>query len=150
MYLQSLSGVYVSEKNDIVSEKNDILSEENGIVSEETNGINKAIEFLKENYTGDYSLDDVARVASFSPFHFIRVFKAYTGKTPYRYLLDFKIEKAREMLESECRSVTDICFSCGFNSLSHFTSVFKKKVGAAPSEYRRKINDSGVRKGVQH
>jgi AraC-like DNA-binding protein len=111
----------------------------------EKKNISRAVEFIREYYTKSYSLEEVARVANLSPYHFIRVFKAQTGKTPYGYLLDVKIEKAREMLKFTGISITDVCLACGFNNLSHFTSVFKRKVGISPSDYRKALGDNGGR-----
>lgn len=102
----------------------------------EKENINRAIEFLREQYNEDHSLEDVARLAHLSLYHFIRVFKAHTGKTPHEYLLDVKVEKARELLKFSNASITEICSLCGFKSPSHFATVFKRKMGISPSEYR--------------
>lgn len=99
--------------------------------------INRAIEFLTANYNQSYSLDDVAKVANLSPYHFIRVFKVQMGKTPYDFVLEMKIEKAKEMLRFSDSLVTEICYMCGFNNPSHFATVFKRKVGCLPTEYRK-------------
>lgn len=103
----------------------------------ERDNINRAIAYLREEYNSTFSLDDVASIANLSPYHFIRTFKAMTGKTPYDYLLDVKIEKSKELLKLKNYSITDICFRCGFNNLEHFSSVFKRKVGIVPSQYRK-------------
>ena len=103
----------------------------------ERENINRAISYLREEYNNDFSLEDVARIANLSQFHFIRTFKSITGKTPYDYLLDVKIEKSKEFLKLKKYSITDICFMCGFNNLGHFSSVFKKRVGLLPSQYRK-------------
>ena len=97
----------------------------------------KAIDFLNENFREEYSLHDVAKVASLSPYHFIRLFKAETGKTPYEYLLDVKIEKAKELLTQKKYTVTEVCFLAGFNNISHFSTLFKQKVGISPSGYSK-------------
>lgn len=102
--------------------------------------IDKSIEYIRDQYDEKFSLEEAAKVAHLSPFHFIKAFKAHTGKTPYEYLMFIKIHKAKELLSSHSLSITEICFMCGFNSLSNFTSFFKKKVGVTPSEYRRIMN----------
>jgi AraC-type DNA-binding domain-containing proteins len=99
--------------------------------------INRAVCFLRDNYNIEYSLEHVANIAGLSQYHFIKVFKAETGKTPYDYVLDIKVEKAIEHLKQKKYSITEICFICGFNNLNHFASVFKRKVGVLPSEYRK-------------
>ncbi|MFZ5642647.1 MAG: helix-turn-helix domain-containing protein [Bacillota bacterium] len=76
-------------------------------------------------------------MANLSSYYFIRVFKAQMGKTPYEYLLDIKMEKAREMLKQRNHTITEICYECGFNSISHFTTAFKRKVGVTPTYYRK-------------
>ncbi len=103
----------------------------------ERDNINKAINFIRDNYNKSFSLDEVANTANLSPYHFIRIFKASTGKTPYDYLLDIKVEKAKELLKVNKYTITEICFRCGFNNLEHFSSVFKRKVGILPSQYRK-------------
>ncbi len=103
----------------------------------ERDNINKAINYLRDQYNKNFSLEDIASIANLSPFHFIRIFKSTTGKTPYNYLLDIKIEKAKELLVLKKHTITEICFLCGFNNLEHFSSVFKRKVGLLPSQYRK-------------
>ena len=100
------------------------------------NRINRVIEMIREYYNRDFSLEDLAREANLSPYHFIRGFKNQTGKTPYDYLINIRIEKAKELMHLNL-NITDICLLCGFNNHSHFTTVFKKKVGVTPSEYRQ-------------
>lgn len=105
---------------------------------EKTN-IHRTIDFLWENYHSNYTLKDVADQANLSPHHFIKVFKAETGLTPFEYLLHVKIERAKEMLEYKDFSITEVCFKSGFQNVSHFSAAFKKKTGASPSEFRKAI-----------
>lgn len=93
--------------------------------------IDRVIEYLRDQYDSEYSLEEAAELAHLSPYHFIRVFKSYTGKTPYEYLLYLKTAKAKELLTSQL-SITEICYVCGFNSLSNFCTFFKRKVGLHP------------------
>lgn len=104
---------------------------------DERSGIKKAISYLRENYNMEYSLDMVAQTANLSPYHFIRVFKMTTGKTPYDYLLDIKVENACNLLKNRKMTVTEACFLCGFNNLEHFSTVFKRKTGMLPSQYKK-------------
>jgi|GEM_PF-590673 len=108
--------------------------------SSETKKIKLAQIYLAEHYNSEFSLKEVADIAGLSPYHFIRVFRKQTGKTPYDFFLEAKIERASEQLMNESRSITDICLSCGFNNPSHFSSTFKKKTGICPSEYRRMMS----------
>lgn len=97
--------------------------------------INTAIDYLWENYTTEFSLAFLSRIVNLSPYYFVRLFKAQTGKTPYEYYMDIKIYKAITYLKSRTYSITEVGYILGFSSHSHFTSVFKKKVGVTPSVF---------------
>lgn len=98
--------------------------------------IQQAIDFLHANYNQDFALDDIARTVSYSSFHFIRLFREHTGQTPFKYLLDLKLEKAQHLLQETGKSINEICFEIGFNNRSHFSTAFKRKYGFSPSQYR--------------
>jgi len=99
--------------------------------------IGRAVEIMRGHYADPFSADSLARIAGMSRYHFFRVFKVYTGRTPYAYLKDIRLEKAAEMLiENSESSITEICFKVGFATHSHFTSAFYKKTGMTPREYR--------------
>ena len=96
-----------------------------------------AVDFLHANWDKDFSWDDLQAVVGLSKYHFIRLFKLETGKTPYRYFIDLKLDKASILLRSTNHSITDICFMCGFKSHSHFTRLFQSKLGVPPFRYRQ-------------
>lgn len=102
-----------------------------------TKNINYSIRFIQENLQNEFSMEEAAKVANLSTYHFIRVFKSQTGKTPYEFFMDAKMQKAKEMLKDHTKAITEICSSLGFSSSSHFARVFKKATGLAPSEYRK-------------
>lgn len=117
--------------------KSNMPEQINQKIYKERKSINRVIEYMSEYYSKDFSLEEIAREANLSPYHFIRVFKEQTGKTPYDYFLDIKVCKAQEILRYSNQTVTEACFSCGFNSLEHFASVFKRKTGILPSQYQK-------------
>ncbi|WP_210465785.1 helix-turn-helix transcriptional regulator [Rufibacter roseolus] len=96
----------------------------------------KAKLFIDSNYHQNLDLENISDEASFSKFHFIRLFKSIYGKTPHHYLTQVRIEKAKHFLQSNC-TVTDTCFKVGFDSITSFTGLFKKTVGKTPSEYQQ-------------
>lgn len=98
--------------------------------------IAKAIEYITDNYLDKFSLLDLASETHYSPYHFLRLFKQHTGKTPFEFLLDVKIEKAKTLLKHSNRPISEICYQCGFSSNSYFCQVFKKKTGVSPSQYK--------------
>ncbi|MDF2892696.1 MAG: DNA-binding protein AraC-type [Clostridia bacterium] len=101
--------------------------------------IDRVIEYMEENYNAAINLDDLCQVANQSLYHFIRVFKQETGKTPHEYLIDIRINKAEDMMKREEHSIKEIAEICGFINLSHFCTVFKKKIGESASSYRKKL-----------
>ncbi|HEX5172398.1 MAG TPA: AraC family transcriptional regulator [Cyclobacteriaceae bacterium] len=92
--------------------------------------------FMDSNFRENIDLDNISGEASFSKFHFIRLFKKIYGKTPHQYLIALRIEKATEKLK-EGLNVTDACCEVGFDSLTSFSGLFKRKTGLAPYEYAR-------------
>jgi AraC-like DNA-binding protein len=78
------------------------------------------------------ALEDLAREAAMSPFHFARLFRELTGTPPHRYLRNLRLEAARRLLLSGAR-VTDACYDAGFSSLSHFSRQFRRRYGLSPS-----------------
>ncbi|SCY91367.1 helix-turn-helix domain-containing protein [Alkaliphilus peptidifermentans] len=99
--------------------------------------IDKSIEYLRDQYDEEYSLEEVAKIAHLSPYYFIKTFKSYTGKTPYEYLLCLRVNKAKELLTSRDFNITEVSYKCGFNNLSNFITFFKRKVGVTPYQYRK-------------
>jgi AraC family transcriptional regulator len=103
------------------------------------NSIKKAIDFLTDNYQSAITLQEVAEVTNYSPYHFLRLFKTHTGKTPFEYLLDIKIEKAKSLLQEKDCTISYVCDLSGFNSCSYFTQVFKKKMGLTPTQFKNSL-----------
>jgi len=83
------------------------------------------------------ALEDAARVAGLSPFHFLRVFSAVVGATPHQYLLRLRLARAAKLLSEERIPVTDVAFDCGFADLSNFVRTFRRAAGVSPREFRK-------------
>ena len=115
---------------------NNLRSKPQNTLKYKKENIKKVIDYMNENYYSNISCDEMSELIQTNKFIFIRSFKAETGRTPYEYLLNLKIEKAKKMLKSNEYTVTEISMMCGFSSHSHFTSTFKKKVGISPTEYK--------------
>jgi AraC-like DNA-binding protein len=90
----------------------------------------------------------LARVAHVSPAHFSRQFRATFGETPHRYLQRRRVERAMELLRETDRSVTEICFDVGFQSLGTFSRTFREIVGEPPSSYRARFAGDGAARRV--
>jgi AraC family transcriptional regulator len=95
------------------------------------------IEHIEAHYTEDVRLGVLAAVAGLSTHYFSGAFRASTGSPPYRYLIERRLQAAKELLLTTDRSVFDIAFDVGFSSHSHFTFHFRKIVGMTPSQFRQ-------------
>jgi len=101
------------------------------------NYIYLAIEYMHTFFCSNIAIEDICREINVSPYHFIRTFKQKTGLSPHQYLLDLRIKKAEELLRTGQYSVSETAMVCGFVSVSHFSSTFKKITGYPPSYYRK-------------
>jgi AraC-like DNA-binding protein len=86
------------------------------------------------------SLAALAWVAGWSPSHLIRAFRAATGQSPHRWLLQRRLDEACRLLDLGQHSVTDVCWLAGFGSLSHFVTTFRRETGVSPGGYRRRAD----------
>ena len=95
-----------------------------------------ARDYMEASLDRPISVGDIAGVACFSPFHFLRSFKQVFGETPHQYLTRRRIERAQDLLIQTDMSVTNICFAVGFESLGSFSSLFRRHSGVSPEGYR--------------
>ena len=94
--------------------------------------------FIDNHFSEKIDLNNIADEAYFSKFHFIRLFKKIYGKAPHQYLTRVRIEKAKQLLQKGT-SVTEVCFTVGFESLSSFTGLFKRYLHLTPSQYQQYV-----------
>jgi AraC-like DNA-binding protein len=100
--------------------------------------VSRLISHLNERFAQKITVRDMAQFVNLSPSHFARLFKQDTGESPTDYLINLRVQKAKQLLQAEHHSITAIAFSCGFSSASHFTSSFTERMGLPPGEYRKK------------
>jgi AraC family transcriptional regulator len=98
--------------------------------------IRSAVDRIETCYAEALSVDELARVAAMSRFHFSRLFREQTGKSPYRFLLETRVRKAACLLRAG-HGVTEAALSVGFSDLSRFGQMFRRQLGASPSAFRR-------------
>ncbi|MBO4519058.1 MAG: helix-turn-helix domain-containing protein [Paludibacteraceae bacterium] len=96
-------------------------------------------EYIAQNYTRDIALQELADIACMAPESFSRFFRNKTGRTPNRYIIDYRLGIAARMLLTTQLAVSEIGFSCGFNTLSHFNRLFRESKGCTPSEFRERF-----------
>jgi AraC family transcriptional regulator len=100
-------------------------------------GVERAVEVMTSNPGQNITIDDLARTALFSKFHFSRVFQRATGISPGRFLSAVRLAEAKRLLVSTSLSVADISCVVGYNSIGTFSSRFRGSVGVPPTRYRR-------------
>ena len=83
------------------------------------------------------NLDDAAREASLSPFHFLRLFSNVLGVTPHQYLLRSRLRHAARLLADDSRPITDVALDVGFNDVSNFVRTFHRAAGVSPRRFRQ-------------
>ncbi|HEX3749514.1 MAG TPA: AraC family transcriptional regulator [Streptosporangiaceae bacterium] len=98
--------------------------------------LRRAHDHIDQHYASPLDLNQLARVACVSKFHFARSFEAAYGLTPIRYLSRRRIERAQDLLRHANLTVTEICFLVGFSSLGSFSSLFTRMTGETPTAYR--------------
>jgi AraC family transcriptional regulator len=98
--------------------------------------LKRALDLLEADLTKTPSLAELARPLRLHPTSFCRAFKQSTGLSPHRYLLAHRIDRAKEMMKDQNRTLTEIAFDCGFSSSSQFSIVFKRITGVSPRIYR--------------
>jgi AraC family transcriptional regulator len=96
----------------------------------------RVVDFIEDNLGRELSLDELARVACLSPYHFVRSFRSAVGRTPHRYLMDRRVARAQSLLKAGDAPLSQVADQCGFASQAHFTSAFKRAVGTTPGAYR--------------
>jgi len=98
----------------------------------------RARDLLTESYDVPILLEDAARHAGMTPFHFLRSFSRAFGETPRAYVQRLRLERAKDRL-ARGASVTDVCFEVGYASVGSFSALFARRFGLPPSEWRRTV-----------
>ncbi|MDX2210989.1 MAG: AraC family transcriptional regulator [Sphingopyxis sp.] len=96
----------------------------------------RVLDHVASRFAEPLTIDDLAREAGLSTAHFARLFKQVIGDTPYQFIMDYRVERAKKMLADKRRPLIDIALSCGFSDQPHFGRVFKQLVGKTPKEWR--------------
>lgn len=123
----------------------DISFRANESISYNSRRIDKVMAYLNQHFEKEVTLSEVAAIAAMSDVAFSRFFKIRTGKTFVDTLNEIRLGHASRMLIDTTQSIGEIAYRCGFNNLSNFNRIFKKKKDCTPKVFREEYNASGVR-----
>ena len=105
--------------------------------SEYAQRINRVIDYIRENLDRQVKLEELAKVACFSEFHFHRIFGAVSGETVNDFTNRLRLEKAARLLRYSDQNLTDIALDCGFSSSATFSRAFRSGYDTSPSQFRK-------------
>ena len=100
--------------------------------------LERVIDYMKANLTRDLSILDLATLTSMSESHFSRSFKQSVGIAPYQYLMQRRVERAKQLLKQQAISISNIALDCGFSNQTHLTKVFRQMTGMTPKAYQKR------------
>ena len=113
-------------------------------VESDSRRVLKVKNYINKNYTDEIRLSVLADVAGMSPSAFSRFFKLRTGRNLSDYIIDIRLGYASRMLVDTSKSIAEISYSCGFNNLSNFNRIFKKKKNCSPSAFRENYHKTRI------
>lgn len=99
----------------------------------------RVLDFVADRFGEPITIDDMARVAGLSAAHFARLFKELLGDSPYQFVMDYRVEQAKRMLQDPARPMVDVALACGFADQPHFSRVFKQLTGMTPKAFRARL-----------
>lgn len=100
--------------------------------------LRQVIDYMQANLAQDLSILDLATLTHMSESHFSRSFKQSVGVTPYQYLMQQRVERAKQLLKQQAISIGDIALDCGFANQTHLTKVFRQMTGMTPKAYQKR------------
>ena len=112
--------------------------------------LRRATELMRSSLEEGVPMADLARACNLSPGHFTRAFKQTTGHPPHRWLMERRIEKAKQLLTDTTLSLAEIAIACGFADQSHFTRVFSRTTHTSPGAWRRYLSSGPPRHQKQN
>jgi AraC-like DNA-binding protein len=113
-------------------------------IEDDSRRILKVKNYINTSYMDEIRLSALADMAGMSPSAFSRFFKLHTGRNLSDYIIDIRLGYASRMLVDTSLSISEVSFDCGFNNLSNFNRIFKRKKGCSPSEFRENYHKTRI------
>ncbi|MEL6580332.1 MAG: AraC family transcriptional regulator [Cyanobacteria bacterium J06621_12] len=101
--------------------------------------LKQALQYIHQNLDGNIKINDIAMLLGISQYYFCRLFRESTGIAPYRYVIQQRVSKAKQLIEEDKLSLLDVAIECGFSSQSQMTHHFRRLVGVTPKVYRNQL-----------
>ena len=101
------------------------------------NKLDNVIDYIQTYLELNLGIGELADLSGLSPFYFSRLFKESTGFTPYQYISQQRMNKAKQLLQNSDITIAEIALRCGFSSQSSFSTAFRKALGVTPKVYRQ-------------
>ncbi|MDF2567910.1 MAG: hypothetical protein K0R90_1366 [Oscillospiraceae bacterium] len=98
--------------------------------------VHKITEYIHYHYSYPITVSQIAQYVGLNRSYMCKIFKKELGVSPQEYLINFRISKAKHLLKETNLNVSEVAFSCGFKDISHFSYIFKKRVGQAPAYFK--------------
>ena len=113
-------------------------------VESDSRRVLKVKNYISKNYKDEIRLATLADIAGMSPSAFSRFFKLHTGRKLSEYIIEMRLGYASRMLVDTSKGIAEICYDCGFNNLSNFNRIFKKRKNCSPSEFRENFHKTRI------
>jgi len=102
--------------------------------------LQRVVDYINEHLQDELSLVELSRIAKLSPHHFATAFKASTGISPHRYVIERRIDRARDLLLQKEKTISEIALAVGFSNQSHLTANFRRTTGITPWKFRQSLD----------
>ena len=102
----------------------------------ESRRVQKVQNYVRDHYNEEIRLNDLAKMVGMAPVAFSRFFRQRTGRTLSDYIIEQRLGHASRLLVDSTQTIAEICFDCGFNTLSNFNRLFKRSKGCTPKDFR--------------
>ena len=133
-FSEPLMSKYITDLLTLIASSGSVQGNDSISVS----AIDRCLTYINRHLNEHLSLEKLAGIASLSPYHFARCFKAATGYTPHEYILTGRLDLAKFYLKTTSDTIKKIAYSCGFQSEHSFCTAFKKVTDFTPTEFRKK------------